>query len=209
MMEQPLLSMGMVFTAFMVMLGPVKIVGPFASMTSGLGEDELRKVAFRGFLFACTGGVVAAVVGQNTLVSWGISWPALHLAAAIVLLLVALKTVLAQYEPPVQAQKAAAPPPNMALSPLAFPTILTPHGIATFILILTVVRDPRRDAIVILLFFVVMAINLLVMRTARTIVRRGGTALAILGAVLGVLQVALAVQMMLDSLNELHVLPSP
>jgi len=40
------------------------------------------------------------------------------------------------------------------------------------------------------------------------VVRRGGTFFAILGAVIGVLLVALSVQMILDALRYLQVLPS-
>jgi hypothetical protein len=47
----------------------------------------------------------------------------------------------------------------------------------------------------------------LVIWHASAIVRHGGVVLAILRAVLGVLQVALAMQMMLDALRALHVLP--
>lgn len=200
------LSLGMTFTAFVVMLGPLKLVGPFAKLTSDLSEDEARRIAARAIGFACGGGLVAAVMGQNTLVSWGISFPVLHLAAGIVLLLVALRTVMAQYEP-VSESATAAPARNIALTPLAFPTILTPHGIAIFILLLAVAPDPSRDAAIIGLFAAVMALNWLVMWFARPIVRRGGVFLAILGSVLGILQVALAVQMMLAALRALHILP--
>lgn len=149
---------------------------------------------------------MAAVLGQNALVSWGISPPILHFSAGLVLLLVALKAVLAQYETP-------PPPPapsahrNLALSPLAFPTILAPHGIAIFILLLAVTRDPYLDAAIIALFALVMVMNWIVMWFARPIVRRGAIALALLGAVFGVLQVALAVKMMFEALRTMHILP--
>jgi multiple antibiotic resistance protein len=202
------LSLGMVFTAFMVMLGPVKLVAPFATLTADMDQAAARRVASRAFGFACAGGIVAAVLGQSTLVSWGISPPALHLAAGILLLLVALSAVMAQYEPTANA-KAPAPSGNLALSPLAFPTILTPHGIGIFILLLAITRDPYREACIVLLFLVVMALNWLVMRYARSIMQRGGTALTMLGAVLGVLQVALAIQMIIEAFRSLRVLPAP
>lgn len=197
------LSLGMTFTAFLVMLGPLKLVGPFARLTSDLPEGEARKVAAKAIGFACMGGLVAAVTGQNTLASWGISLPVLHLTAGIVLLLVALRTVMAQYEP-VPDLTAAAPARNLALMPLAFPTILTPHGIAIFILLLALTRDAVREVAIIALFLGVMALNWVVMAFARPIVRRSGVFLAIMGSVLGVLQVALGVQIMLTALRSLY-----
>jgi multiple antibiotic resistance protein len=200
-----MLSLSEVFTAFMVMLGPMKLLGPFAKWTSGMDERSARRVASKAFGFACAGGIAAAVVGENTLRSWKISSPALHLTAGVVLLLVALKTVLAQYEPAPETSMPATFA-NLAFSPLAFPTILTPHGIATFMLILAVSQDSSRLANVVGLFLIVMVLDVLAMWYARAIVRHGATVLAILGAVLGVLQVALAIQMLLNAFRSLQAL---
>jgi multiple antibiotic resistance protein len=172
-------------------------------------ESAARKVGVKAFAIACVGGLLAAVVGQNTLAAWGISPPALHLTAGLVLLLVALRAVLAQYGPVGQGSPSAPAPANLAFSPLAFPTILTPYGLATFILILAVTREQGRELIIILLFGAVMVLNLLVMRYARTIIRRGALGLQLLGAILGILQVALALQMILDVLRALRVLAPP
>src|SRR5262245_27192528 len=111
------LSLGMVFTTFMVMLGPVKVVGPFAAFSRGLSGSDARRLALRAIAFACVGGLAAATIGQNTLASWGIAPPMLHLAAGVVLLLVALRTVLEQYEPPSPGSPAVAPA-DPALAPL-------------------------------------------------------------------------------------------
>ena len=203
------LSLSMTFTAFMVMLGPVKIVGPFAAHTAGMNQSELRNTAFRAIGFASAGGLAAAVVGQYALASWGIPPAVLHLTAGLILLLVALKSVLAQYEPPPEGPTTTVAPRRLALMPLAFPTILTPHGIAIFILLLAVTHDSSRDAVIIGLFAVVMILNLLAMWFARPIVRLGGAVLAILGAVLGVLQVALALRMMLEAIRILGLTSAP
>ena len=200
------LSLAMVFTCFMVMLGPVKIVGPFAKLTSGVEEVAARKIGLKALGIACLAGLVAAVSGQNTLVSWNIAPSSLHLAAGLILLLVALKNVMAQYEAPAEGSKPVAAPSNIAFSPLAFPTIITPHGLATFILLLAVSHDVSRDVLIVALFFAVMLVNLLVLWYARPIIRRGAFFLQILGAVLGVLQVALAIQMIVEALRFLKVL---
>jgi len=52
----------------------------------------------------------------------------------------------------------------------------------------------------------VMLVNLLVLWYARPIIRRGAFLLQLLGAVLGVLQVALAIQMIVEALRFLKVL---
>ena len=203
------LSLGMVFTAFFLMLGPVKIVVPFAQVTGGMEEATAVKVALRAIGFAVLIGIVAAFIGQRTLVSWEISLSALHLAAGIILSLVSLKSMLALYVPAQGTDTSKTPHPNPALSPLAFPTILSPYGIAIFILFLAVSRNFVNDLYIFGIFLIVMLLNLATMRYARAIVRRGGTLLAILGAVIGVLLVALSVQMILDALHFMQVLPTP
>ena len=127
----------------------------------------------------------------------------MHLTAGIVLFLVALRPVLEQYathEPRTQgevpAEVPATSPSALAFSPLAFPTIVTPYGIAVLIIGVTLGRhdsDSGRVAFVLLL-------NLLAMLFADRILKAPfvAPALGIVGAVLGVLQIALGVQAAAD-----------
>jgi multiple antibiotic resistance protein len=200
------LSLGMYFTAFFVMLGPVKLIAPFAALTAGLELREARRLALKGVGAACVGGAVAAVMGQRALAAWGVSRATLLLAAGIVLFVVALRAVVAASAPS-DASSLREAPPHPALSPLAVPLILTPYGVATLVLILAVTHDPQRQALVFGLFLVVMLLDLLAMWFARPIVRWGGGLLTLVGSVLGVLQVALALQLILEALGLLHVLP--
>ena len=120
--------------------------------------------------------------------------------------MVALKNVMAQYDTSANAAKLVATAADIAFSPLAFPTIITPHGLATFILLLAVSHDVSRDILIVALFFAVMLLNLIVMWFARPIIRRGAFLLQIFGAGLGVLQVALAIQIIVEALRFLKVL---
>ncbi len=200
------LSLGMYFTAFFVMLGPMKLIGPFARLTAEMERGAARRLALKGVGLACIGGMVAAFLGQRALATWGIARPTLLLAAGIVLFVVALHAIMTSYEEPAPPLPAVQPP-HPAMSPLAVPLILTPYGVATFILILAVAHDPERQVVVFGLFLVVMLLNLLVMWFVRPIVRWGGGLLTLTGSVLGVLQVALALQLILEALGLLHVLP--
>lgn len=205
------LSLGKIFTYFMVMLGPIKLVAPFAKISKGMDARTTRTLAIKGFVIACVAGLVAAFIGTSTLNSWGVSIPALLLAAGLVLLLVALKSVIAQYEsqPTPVAEKpepATMASTALALSPLAFPNIITPYGIAALILLLAV-ADPSYSVEIFGVFFAVMVINLIVMIFAKPIIKYGAAVLSVLGAVLGVLQVALAMQMLLLAFRMLHIIP--
>ncbi|MEZ4562227.1 MAG: MarC family protein [Thermomicrobiales bacterium] len=200
------LSLGMYLTAFFVMLGPLKLIAPFAHLTAGMASGDAHRLALKGAGLACAGGAIAAVLGQRALANWRIERPTLLLAAGIVLLVVALRSVTTTTPRP-KPTLPDAQPPYPALSPLAVPLILTPYGIATFILILAVTHDLRRQVVIFGLFLAVMLLNLLAMWYVQWIFRWGGGILALVGSVLGVLQVALALQLMLEALSLLHVLP--
>jgi multiple antibiotic resistance protein len=203
------IALGKIFTYFMVMLGPIKLLGPFVKISNGMDASASRILALKGFGIACVSGVIAAVLGKNTLTSWGISLPALLLATGLVLLLVALKAVLSQYEQPSAGKRdTSQPAPKfLALSPLAFPNIITPYGVAALILI-DAATPPDKSPAIFGVFLAIMVINLIAMFFARPILKYGADILTILGAVLGVLQVALAIQMLLLACRMLGIVPA-
>jgi multiple antibiotic resistance protein len=201
-----LLGLGQIFTLLFVTLGPVKILGPFAQLTRDADEAKVKQIAVRAFAIALVAVVAGGFVGQALLGNWGISIPALILAAGIIFFLVGLNLVLEQYQPAPAAPPLPAAPMAAALR-LAFPTVVTPYGIAAVIALLVNSPDAARTASVVAILSGVMVLNLLAMLYSRRLM--GGAtvmALQILGAVLGVLQVALAVQLILRGLRELGVL---
>ena len=94
----------------------------------------------------------------------------------------------------------------MALAPLAFPTIVTPYGIAALVVFLAVSQSVEGRLTVGAIVVAIMALNLIVMLLARRLRRVLGLVLPILGAVLGVVQVALGLQIINNSLRTLGVL---
>jgi multiple antibiotic resistance protein len=201
-----LLGLGTVFVLLFVTLGPIKIVGPFAQLTRDTDEAQMKRIAVRAFVIAVIAVIVGGFVGEVLIKNWKISIPALTLAGGIIFLLVGLNLVLEQYQP----ARGAPPPlpeaPMAAALRLAFPTVVTPYGIAAVIALLVNSPDAARTASILAILIGVMVLNLLLMLYVRRIM--GGVtviALQIFGAVLGVLQVALAVQLILRGLHELGV----
>jgi multiple antibiotic resistance protein len=97
--------------------------------------------------------------------------------------------------------------PLMAALKLTFPLAVTPYGIAALIAVLASTSDPQRIRAIYLLLVAVMLLNLLSMVFIRQIMRGPVLlALQVLGAVLGVLQVGLAVQIIIIALRDLQVL---
>jgi multiple antibiotic resistance protein len=209
--QTPPVSIGKIFTFVFLTLGPLKIIGPFVEMTRGQDKYFKRKLAFRGILIAAIAMLVAATSGAKTLIAWGVSVGSLKLAAGIILFLVALTPVLEQFKPKKtesltpQPGKASNSLSSLAFSPLAFPTIVTPYGIAVLILLATLRSDHLPEIAGVLI--VILVLNFLAMLFADFILKSAWIAalLGIMGTVMGVLQVALGVQVIVDSLHSLNV----
>ena len=202
-----LVAIGAVFTLLFVTLGPIKTVGPFAQLTRDMDEAKMKAIAVRAFAIALIAAIGGGFLGAVLVENWQISLAAVTLAGGIIFFLIGLSMVLEQYQP----SHAAPPPlqgdPMAAALRLAFPTVVTPYGIAAVIALLANSPDAKRTAIIVAMLIAVMVTNLLAMLYVRRIM--GGITvlvLQILGAVLGVLQVALAVQIMVRGLRLLRVL---
>jgi len=200
-----------IFTFLFLMLGPFKIIGPFARITKGTDARFTRQIAARATFFSSVALLLAAFLGDRILTSYGIPLPVLALAAGIILFLVALKHILEELTAsPSRSEETAGPHAtptlDMALSPLAFPTIVTPYGIAALVVFLAYSPDFETRLTIGGVTLAIMVLNLIVMVATRYILPVLGVAMPILAAVLGVVQVALGLQIMNNSLRALGIL---
>jgi multiple antibiotic resistance protein len=149
-------------------------------------------------------------VGHALAAKWQVSTPALLIATGVIFFVVALRVVLEQYEPARERETAPLPPhPLAAAMRLTFPGVVTPYGLAAMIAVLAATEDGGRMEMMMIfaIAFTVMAINLLAMLLAHG-GKQGVFAMAsgLLSAVLAVLQVALAVQIVIVGLQRLGLL---
>jgi multiple antibiotic resistance protein len=197
-----LLDLSAVFTLLFVTLGPIKILGPFAVRTREIGAPQARKLAFLSFIMATAAAIVGGFMGVALLEKWRMSLPALLLAGGIVFFLVALKMIMEQYNPARETAPPLPPSPMAAALQLTFPAVLTPYGVAALIIMLANSPNAARTQAVLGILLVVMLLNLVAMLFARWIVSGfGAVVLQVLGAVLGVLQLTLAVEMIFRGMN--------
>ena len=181
-----------VFTFLFLMLGPFKVIGPFGKITRGADPALTRQIAVRATLFSSICLLLAAVMGNVILKRFGIPLPILALSGGIVLFLVALLNIIQQFAPTAaNVENVSVPTLEMALYPIAFPTIVTPYGIAAVIVFLAVCPDLRSQLNVGAIVLGIMALNLIIMLITRHIFKFLSFFLAILGAILAVVQVAL------------------
>jgi multiple antibiotic resistance protein len=196
----------MIFALLFLMLGPIKILGPFAELTRGTDKAFRRQLANRAFLFAVGAIAIAAAMGRRMLTHFGIPVQVLVLTGGLVLFLVALEQVLQQY------RGIRAPPPGkptlaVAFNPLAFPTIVTPYGIAAVIIFLTLAPGLEAEGLIVGLVLAVLALDWLAMWFAESVLRWVGPLLQLFGVVLSVNQVALGLLFILNSLRRLGMIP--
>lgn len=196
------LSLSQVFTVFFLTLGPFKVIGPYAKMTHGLETSEARKFAIKGIFFASMVLLLTGLLGEKMLNNFGISIPVLALTGGIILFHVALTGIFNQFgTPQAPTGKAEALTPGMAMSPLAIPTIVTPYGIAALIIIVALQNDWTGKLMIAGMLLGVMTLNLLAMLYARIILKNFGWLLQLLGAVLGIIQAALGLNIIVNNIK--------
>lgn len=130
------IGFGILVTMYIIMLGPVKLILPFAHSTAH-APDKLRKqIAFKATVWgACVAFICLAAsefVVQKFLLSDG------TLMIAISFFLAAFAYSLAHVGDPAMTKGGAAPPENpskdLAIIPLAFPGIIPPQGFGLLVL---------------------------------------------------------------------------
>ena len=173
------------------MLGPFKIIGPFAKITQEADPAFTRKLAIRAILVSSGSLILAAFLGNMMLKNLGIPVQILAISAGLILFLVALLNVIKQFSPTAHHEQTEPPTMEMAVYPLAFPTIVTPYGIAAVIVFMAISPDVKSRLIIGAIVLVIMVLNLVLMLITRHIYKFLAIVLALLGAILGVIQVAL------------------
>jgi multiple antibiotic resistance protein len=162
-------------------------------------------MAWRAFLIATAVLILLALFGWKLLINYNIPLTAILASGGLVLVLVALRMVLAQYGD--EDDRPDPPPaePSMAqvVQPLVFPAILTPYGIAVVITMSALVRQLEGTPFWLMgLLVAVMAVNLLAMLFARPILRViQPRFLQLLGLVLSVIQLALGFSMIFTAVE--------
>jgi multiple antibiotic resistance protein len=193
---------GKVFTFLFLTLGPFKLLGPFYGLTHGRDAGYRMRLALGGLFYSVLALVAAATLGQSVLGKWNTSPRVLQLTAGLILFLVALRPVLEQYGSREEKEIAAAStssPSSVMFSPLAFPSIVTPYGVALLMLLFAALPDrmPQLLGVAGLVF----VINLLAMLSAHRVMQVPlvAPALRVVGIVMAVLLVAVGVQTTTDA----------
>ena len=198
-----------VFVILFLMLGPVKLLVPFVEMSRQSDPAFRRVLANRAIMFSAAALLLAGAIGDKMVANFGIPLPVLALAGGLILFLVALNTILEQFAAPSLLKPEGAPRDLHALTArLAFPTIVTPSGVAAIIVFCALAKnDVGMLSAIGGITLGILLLDWLAMLFAESILRWGRVALQLFAVILGVIQVSLGLQLMLRGLSLSGVLP--
>lgn len=182
------------------MMGPIGVIPVFAALTASMDGKTRNAVARRAALLAFCALALAVFLGAVMLKAWSISNGSLILAAGVIVTLSALLPILSL---PMggtgPAPGASQTPQQLAVTPLAFPAIVTPRAVGVLIIFIAFFNSTADKLVILAVAALMLFLDYVGMRVARWFMATiGMTPLLVLGAVFGVLQVALGVQMMAD-----------
>ena len=190
------ISLKNIITILFLTIGPLKIIPPFAKLTVNVDTKLKNRLAFRSFWISTVTILAVAYLGQGMVANYRVSISALLTSAGLVVAIAAMRSILAQYGKKqnlnTQPEK---PSLSMAISPLSFPIILPPYGIATVLLIMIVGKRVDTDVLPILAIIVgFMVLNFICMLSARGISKVFKPEfLHVFGIVLSVIQLGIGI----------------
>jgi multiple antibiotic resistance protein len=176
------------------LMGPVAAMPLFAGATAGADFSLRLRIALAAYGTALITLAVAVFIGAGALAGWGVAPSSLTIAAGLILTLTAIRNVTGggQASPPAER---APPTIGTGFSPIAIPGLVTPVGVAVLVIFVSYFPSPDDKLAVMGVAAGLMTLNLGAMLAANWFMRVIGPApLLVLGAVFGVLQVAMGVQ---------------
>jgi multiple antibiotic resistance protein len=190
---------GKLFPLLFNMMGPIGLIPVFVRLTANMDQVSRNAMARRATGLAFTALFVAVFLGASMLDAWSISKGSLIFAAGLIVTSTALLPIIWNGAGGASAGSAAGrqTPEQLAVSPLAFPSMVTPRAVGVLIIFVAFFPTIEGKLAVLGVAALMLGLNFLGMRYAHLFMEKiGMTPLLVLGAVFGVLQVALGVEMM-------------
>ena len=201
-------------------IGPLKVTIVCASLTAGATPDFLKKVALRSVLTALSVCILFTVLGEAILKLFSVSVPAFQIGGGIIVLLFSLEMVMGDKQggkddPSSSAKNdadpsSADPPLDIATYPLAIPLMASVSGLVAIVSLLAQRNDVGSVLYLVGVIIAIMAIDYVCLRSCRLIVNAvGPVAMQVIGKIMGVILVALAVELLLMGFTGLGLVAKP
>lgn len=187
---------GALFGLLFMTMGPIRAIAVFSRVGERDDAPAVRALATRAAGLVAAAFVMTVLIGNTVLTAWGVSFPALIGAAGVVLAVLSLQGLLASAAP-----QAVLDPARTPAAAIAFPGLFPPIAVSVPLIFATPFPGWQAQAGILALGLGLVAVNWLLMRRSKAILRAiGPVPLQLFGAVFGVLQLALALQFILDAI---------
>ena len=195
------------FILLLIGMGPKIALVPFLDLTRDLDGETQKKVAKSMVRTGVGTALILVFLGWFLMRLLHFTPGAANIAGGIVLLLLALHMLISPGKEDHHEKAAGRDLMQMALYPLAVPYLLNPAGIATLVISSSEINSLVYLLVLVGLVLLVGAIDWLVFTNMEKLAKHlDPSRLAVTEAIFGVLLAALAVQLMLDGLQELGII---
>ena len=186
---------GELFGLLFMTMGPIRAIATFSVVGEDDAAPEVRALAGRAAALVAGAFVVTVVIGTGVLGAWGITFPVLIGAGGVALFALSLQALLS---PPAAGRRVN--PAQVEAAAIAFPGLFPPIAVVVPLIFAVAFPGLAVKLGILAMGLGIVALNWLLMLRAKAILRAiGPVPLQLLGAVFGVLQVALALQFIRDA----------
>lgn len=191
------------FVVLWAVIDPIGSVPVYLAKTIGLPLEDRRKIALKAVLISAGILLFFLVAGQTLLEAMQIPLTAFQIAGGLVLLLFALTMIFGEGKPE-QEMKMTASLSELAVYPLAVPSIASPGAMMAIVLLTDNHRFSFDDQIITaLIMLAILFITYLLFLIANRIQRIiGNTGAAVISRVMGLILAAVAVNNMLVGIRD-------
>jgi small neutral amino acid transporter SnatA (MarC family) len=192
------------FLLLLIGIGPKIALVPFLELTDGLDGAIKARVIRKMLTTAGTVAVALLVLGEILRKLLHFSSGSLAIAGGIILLVISASMVLRSDPGEEQSPGRSRDPMRLAVYPLAVPYLLNPTGIVVLVVLSADARSVAILALVLGLLASVLAIDVVVFRWANRVSDHlDENRMLVTEKVFGFLLAALAIQLMLNGLDDL------
>ncbi len=198
-------------SSLFVIVDPLAVVPAFLAMTPNDTPQQRRRMAALASSVMAGVLLVFALIGKWIFRLFGITLPALEIAASIVLLLIALDMLRAQrsrVQETREETEAGTAKDDIAITPLAIPMLSGPGAISSTFLLRNQAADWLQVVALCVCIVAVSAVTWLILRFSAAGARwLNPILMRITTRIMGLLLAAVAMQFLLNALREIKLTP--
>jgi small neutral amino acid transporter SnatA (MarC family) len=189
------LPWGQLFGLLFMTMGPIRAIAVFSNVGQDDADPAVRAMAWRASSLVAGAYIVAVVIGLGALGAWGVRFPVLIGAGGVTLFALSLQALLAP-----SGHGRQIDPAQAEASAIAFPGLFPPIAVVVPLIFAVAFPGTETKFGILAMGLGVIALNWVLMLRSKAILRAiGPVPLQLFGAVFGVLQLALAIQFIVDA----------